>query len=156
MITSIEVFTGVGGLALGLSKAGFTHLAVIERDADACVTIRENQQAATKSVIDWPLKEQDVAEIDFTRFGPIDVLAGGPPCQPFAISGKRRSHGDDRNMFPEMMRAVRELQPPAILIENVTGLLRGRLERYFEYVLLQLRFPTVERKRAEKWASHLI
>jgi DNA (cytosine-5)-methyltransferase 1 len=55
-----------------------------------------------------------------------------------------------------MIRAVRELQPPAILIENVPGLLRGRLERYFEYVLLQLRFPMVERKRGERWPSHLV
>jgi DNA (cytosine-5)-methyltransferase 1 len=59
-------------------------------------------------------------------------------------------------MFPAMMAAIRALRPPAVLIENVPGLLRGRLERYFDYLLLQLRFPAVERKRGEKWASHLV
>lgn len=155
MKTSLELFTGAGGLALGLSRAGFSHVAVIERDAAACQTIRHNQSAGMHPVVDWPLREEDVSSLDFTTYKGVDLLAGGPPCQPFAISGKRRAHGDERNMFPEMIRAVRELQPPSVLIENVTGLLRGQLARYFEYVLLQLRFPTVERKRAEKWVSHL-
>jgi DNA (cytosine-5)-methyltransferase 1 len=154
--TSLELFTGAGGLALGLSGAGFTHVAVIERDPIACQTIRSNQAAGIRPATDWPLAEEDVSSIDFTKYKGVDLLAGGPPCQPFAISGKRRAHSDDRNMFPEMIRAVREIQPPAVLIENVTGLLRGRLERYFEYLLLQLRFPTVEKRRGETWPSHLV
>ncbi len=154
--TSLELFTGAGGLALGLSRAGFSHVAVIERDPAACQTIRHNQKARIQPVAEWPLREEDVSSIDFKTYKSIDLLAGGPPCQPFAISGKRRAHSDDRNMFPDMIRAVRELQPPAVLIENVTGLLRGRLERYFEYLLLQLRFPTVEKKSREKWPSHLV
>lgn len=156
MKTSLELFTGAGGLALGLSRASFAHVAVIERDPIACQTIRHNKEAGTPLVAGWPLLEQDVAEIDFKQYAGVDVLAGGPPCQPFAISGKRRAHKDDRNMFPEMLRAVRELLPPVVLIENVTGLLRGQLERYFEYVLLQLRFPTIEKRRSESWASHLV
>ncbi len=156
MRTSLELFTGAGGLALGLSRAGFGHVGLIERDPAACETIRHNKKAGTWPVAEWPLLEKDVSTLDFTKFQGVDLLAGGPPCQPFAISGKRRAHGDDRNMFPQMIRAVREIQPPAVLIENVTGLLRGRLERYFDYVLLQLRFPTVERRRAEKWSSHLL
>ncbi len=156
MKTSLELFTGAGGLALGLSRASFAHVAVIERDPVACQTIRHNKEAGTLLVAEWPLLEQDVAEIDFKQYAGVDVLAGGPPCQPFAISGKRRAHKDDRNMFPEMLRAVRELLPPVVLIENVTGLLRGQLERYFEYVLLQMRFPTVEKKRSESWTSHLV
>jgi DNA (cytosine-5)-methyltransferase 1 len=156
MNASVELFTGAGGLALGLSRAGFSHLAVIERDHAACQTIRHNQKRGLHPVVEWPLREEDVSAIKFNEFKNVGLLAGGPPCQPFAISGKRQAHGDDRNMFPEMIRAVRELQPPAVLIENVTGLLRGRLERYFEYVLLQLRFPTIEKKHDEKWPSHLV
>jgi DNA (cytosine-5)-methyltransferase 1 len=156
MKTSLELFTGAGGLALGLSRAGFSHVAVIERDAAACKTIRHNQTSGLQPVAHWHLREDDVTSIDFSAFKGVDLLAGGPPCQPFAISGKRRAHGDERNMFPEMIRAVREIQPPAVLIENVAGLLRGRLERYFEYVLLQLRFPTAERKTGETWPSHLV
>ena len=105
---------------------------------------------------DWPLREEDVSALDFKSFRGVDLLAGGPPCQPFAISGKRRAHGDERNMFPEMIRAVRELRCPAVLIENVTGLRRGRLERYFAYLLLQLTFPAVEKERNESWPSHLV
>lgn len=156
MKTSLELFTGAGGLAFGLSRAGFRHVALVERDAAACQTVRHNQKAGVQPVVDWPLLEKDVSSIDFASHKGVDLLAGGPPCQPFAISGKRQAHGDDRNMFPTMLAAVRALQPPAVFIENVPGLLRGRLERYFDYVLLQLRFPTVERKRGEKWASHLI
>jgi len=156
MKTSLELFTGAGGLALGLSRAGFSHVAVIERDPAACETIRHNQKAQVRPVADWHLRQEDVSSIDFKTYKGIDLLAGGPPCQPFAISGKRRAHGDERNMLPEMIRAVRELQPPVVFIENVTGLLRGQLERYFEYLLLQLRFPTVERKRGERWPSHLV
>jgi DNA (cytosine-5)-methyltransferase 1 len=156
MKKSLELFTGAGGLAIGLSRVGFQHVAVVERDPAACTTIRHNQAAGTPLVIEWPLLEQDVSSMDFASFKEIDLLAGGPPCQPFAISGKRHAHRDARNLLPEMLRAVRELQPPAVLIENVTGLLRGRLERYFEYLLLQLRYPRIEKKRGEKWPSHLV
>ncbi len=156
MKTSLELFTGAGGLAIGLSHSGFSHVAVVERDAAACQTIRYNQRAGIAPVTDWPLREEDVVALDFRRFRGVDLLAGGPPCQPFAISGKRRAHGDDRNMFPEMMRAVRELWCPAVLIENVAGLHRGRLERYFSYLLLQLTFPTVEKQCKERWPSHLV
>jgi DNA (cytosine-5)-methyltransferase 1 len=149
---SIELFTGAGGIALGLSRAGFSLAAVCERDATACATIREN---TNRGVVDWPLVEADIASVDFSSLGPnIDLLAGGPPCQPFSVAGSRRAQGDDRNLFPEIVRVVRELAPKAILIENVPGLLRGDVARYFNYVLFQLRFPELERKKGERWPSH--
>ena len=71
------------------------------------------------------------------------------------MSGNRRAHGDERNMFPAMMRAVRELSPRAVLIENVPGLVRGRLKEYFDYIRFQLQFPAMEMKQDEDWPSHL-
>src|SRR5687768_7709872 len=96
MKTSLELFTGAGGIALGLSRAGFRHVDLIEHDSAACETIRHNQKGGVRHVIDWRLREEDVALIDFTTYKSVDLLAGGPPCQPFAISGSRRAHGDNR------------------------------------------------------------
>lgn len=155
MKTSLELFAGAGGLAIGLSRVGFAHVGVVERDPIACETIRKNKEAGVAPVAHWPLVEGDVSKLSFAEYQGVDILSGGPPCQPFAISGKRRAHGDERNMFPQMLRAVRELLPPVVLIENVTGLLRGRLAEYFEYVLLQLRLPLVVKRPGERWPSHL-
>ncbi len=152
---SIELFAGAGGLALGVSAAGFQHEAVVERDRNSCDTIRENARLGVKPVKSWPLFEADVTEFDFSHYAGIDLVAGGPPCQPFSIGGKAKGHVDRRNLFPEVVRAVRETQPRAILIENVKGLLRPKFARYFEYILLQLTYPTVASKADEDWRSHL-
>src|SRR2546427_396258 len=98
---AIDVFTGAGGLALGLSMAGFSINAAIERDPGACETLRANQKLR---VVDWPLIEKDVKELSFRSLGPrIDVIASGPPCQPFSIAGNKRAHADERNLFPELL-----------------------------------------------------
>ncbi|MFQ5672896.1 MAG: DNA cytosine methyltransferase [Nitrospinales bacterium] len=153
---SVELFTGGGGLAMGVSKAGFHHEAVVDWDKYACHTIRENQLRNLNPLIDWPLYQTDIAKFDFTRIDEdIDLLAGGPPCQPFSLGGKHRGHTDARNLFPEVFRAVRELKPKAILIENVKGLLRQSFSDYFEYIILQLTYPEIARKKHEKWFRHL-
>jgi DNA (cytosine-5)-methyltransferase 1 len=150
---SLELFAGAGGLALGVAGAGFRHEAVVERDQNACGTIRENNQ---RGVIDWPLFETDVRKFDYSAYGEgIDLLAGGPPCQPFSIGGKHRGYNDTRNLFPETIRAVRELKPRAVLFENVKGLLRESFAKYFEYILLQIAYPELEHKPGEEWVSHL-
>src|SRR5690348_8488091 len=133
---SLELFAGAGGLALGIARAGFRHEAVVEWDQNACGTIRENNQ---RGVINWPLFETDVRRFDYRSYGEgIDLLAGGPPCQPFSIGGKHRGYNDTRNLFPEAIRAVRELKPRAVLFENVKGLLRESFTKYFEYIILQI------------------
>ncbi len=150
---SLELFAGAGGLALGLARAGFRHEAVIEWDPNACGTIRENNE---RGVIEWPLFEADVRGFDYAPYGEgIDLLAGGPPCQPFSIGGKHRGYNDTRNLFPEAIRAVRALKPKAILFENVKGLLRQSFARYFEYILLQITYPEMEYHPGEEWTSHL-
>lgn len=153
---SVELFTGAGGLAIGTAKAGFHHLALVERDKHSCHTIRENQQRGVSVVRDWCVHQMDVLDFDFSTVGgEIDLLAGGPPCQPFSIGGRHGAHLDERDMFPRFFQAVRELRPKAFLIENVRGLLRQNFINYFEYITLQLAHPEVQPKQDESWVDHL-
>jgi DNA (cytosine-5)-methyltransferase 1 len=153
---SIELFTGAGGLALGTHVAGFHHRALIEWDHDACETLRRNaQERAIPGIESWKVRETDVRLLSFDIFGPVDLVAGGAPCQPFSLGGKHKGMEDPRNMVPEFVRAVRELQPRAFIMENVKGLLRQSFSSYFSYILLQLNYPTVTRARKEGWTEHL-
>jgi DNA (cytosine-5)-methyltransferase 1 len=155
-MTSVELFAGVGGLALGVSNAGFQHKAVIEIDADACETIRENQRRGVKPLIEWPLYQGDVRAFDFGSVGEdTDLLAAGVPCQPWSLGGKHQGYQDERNLFPDTVAAIRTLRPKAVLIENVKGLLRQSFAKYFEYVTLMVRHPEVTRKAVESWMDHL-
>ncbi|MGH7119624.1 MAG: DNA cytosine methyltransferase, partial [Acetobacteraceae bacterium] len=151
---SVEMFAGAGGLAIGMSAAGFRHAAVIEWDHDACETFRENQRAQGRSLAEWPVHECDIREFDYSSLGDISVVSWGPPCQPFSLGGKHRAYNDRRDMFPEAVRAVRELRPKAFILENVKGLMRETFAAYFEYVLLQLAHPAVTRKPDESWQLH--
>lgn len=151
---SVELFAGAGGLAIGMSNAGFQHAAVIEWDHDSCETFRENQRHHMHSVEEWPLHECDVRQFDYGNLSNVMVVSGGPPCQPFSLGGKHRAYNDKRDMFPEAVRAVRELRPKAFIFENVKGLLRETFSDYFEYVLLQLTHPSFMRRKAETWKEH--
>ncbi|MCC6294254.1 MAG: DNA cytosine methyltransferase [Bryobacterales bacterium] len=154
-MTSVELFAGAGGLALGVSQAGFRHEAIVEWDHDACETIRANQRLRTEHVRDWKLTEGDVRNFDFSSLtGGIDLLAAGVPCQPWSIGGKHRGFEDERNLFPETIRAVVSLRPKAILIENVRGLTRQSFVNYFTYIQWMLRFPEVRRRQSEDWTEH--
>lgn len=138
------------------SAAGFEHLAVLEYNRDACETIRVNQRRGFEPVSHWPLVEGDVHRQDFTRWaGRVDLVSGGPPCQPFSIGGKHRAMEDRRNLFPEAARAVREARPRAFVFENVKGLTRQSFTKFFSYVVLQLTYPDVRRREREDWLEHL-
>ncbi|MGH9488947.1 MAG: DNA cytosine methyltransferase [Terriglobales bacterium] len=148
------MFTGAGGMARGLSDAGFRHLALVERDHDSCWTLLENRRRG--ALEDWPLFESDVRSFDYSLVqGDVDLLAGGVPCQPFSVGGKHRGGGDPRNMFPEVTRAVRALRPKAVLLENVRGLLRRNFARYFGHIQLSLAYPEIGQREGETWAEHL-
>ncbi len=152
---SVELFAGAGGLAIGMANAGFRHAAVIERDHYACETFRENQRHHAHAVEGWPLYEIDARKFDYRRVEQeIYVISGGPPCQPFSTGGKHQAQRDDRNMFPEAVRAVRELHPKAFIFENVKGLKRKSFDSYFSYILLQLQHPELERRKGEAWLNH--
>src|SRR5579859_1742358 len=152
---SVELFAGAGGLAIGMANAGFRHAAVIEWDHDSCETFRDNQRHHAHSVEGWPLHECDVRKFDYrTINGEVVVVSGGPPCQPFSMGGKHRGYMDERDMFPEAVRAVRELRPRAFIFENVKGLMRETFANYFEYVYLQLSHPDFKRHKVERWQDH--
>lgn len=128
---ALELFAGCGGLALGAERAGFRHVAVIERDERASATLKQNTS--------WPLRQCDVRSIDFKPFrGEVELVAGGPPCQPFSVGGRGRADKDPRDMFPEAMRAVDEVRPQAFLFENVAGLTRPRFQSYLRGVISSL------------------
>lgn len=152
---SVELFAGAGGLALGISQAGFSHEAVVEWDHNACETIRTNQALDIAHVKDWPLREADVKKFPFADMADnIDLLAAGVPCQPWSIGGKHRGFEDERNLFPDTIRAIVALRPKAILIENVKGLTRGSFANYFTYIQWMVRFPEVQRRTSEDWMAH--
>ena len=153
---SIELFAGAGGLGIGLHQAGFHPLKVVERDAYCCDTIRENQKRPGSMVADWALDQGDVRAVDFGAYeGRVDLISGGPPCQPFSMGGKHRAYDDARDMFPEAVRAVREAKPRAFVFENVKGLTRASFQNYFEYIQLQMRHPEVTSRPDEDWTDHL-
>lgn len=153
---SVELFVGAGGLGIGVSRAGFEHLAVVEWDKYCCDTVKENQERGLIPMVSWPLFEGDVRDFDFaTLEGKADFVSGGPPCQPFSLGGKHRGPLDKRDMFPQAIRAVREVKPRAFLFENVRGLTRPAFASYLEYVRLHLKHPEILIRSDEHWLDHL-
>lgn len=154
-LTSVELFSGAGGLALGVANAGFSHRLLLEYNRHACSTLRENRVSFGS---DCEIHEGDVKAFDFRGLDGVDLLAAGAPCQPFSIAGKHRAHADERNLFPQVFRAVRELRPRAVVVENVKGLLRDSLADFVQYIELQLSYPFASLKNPldpDAWSTHL-
>ena len=155
-LKSLELFVGAGGLALGLSKAHVDHSAIIEWNRYACETIRANKRDRVHAVKDWPDPIQcDVRDVNFAEFGPVDIVSGGVPCQPFSMGGLHQAYLDPRDMFPQAIRAVHEIRPKAFLWENVRGLVRPSFANYFEYIRLRLEYPSLIARKNEEWEKHL-
>lgn len=153
---SAELFAGCGGLALGMSRAGFQHKYMAEFDHDAVATVLHNSLKGVRHVRDWPMRLQDVREIDWTAFGSLDLISGGPPCQPFGIGGKKRGQEDQRDMWPEAIRAVREAKPRMVLFENVRNLAGPRFRAYLDWIVAHLERPDMVRKSGESHSEHLL
>ena len=152
---SIELFAGAGGLALATANAGFHHEAVLEWNPNACSTLRRNKANGLPQLLRADILEGDVSDVCFEKYsGKIDLVSGGPPCQPFSIGGKHAGMDDKRNMFPQAIRAVRETAPKAFLFENVKGLLRDSFSNYYQYIIHQLTFPEMVRKGDEDVTHH--
>ncbi|MEU6285960.1 DNA cytosine methyltransferase [Streptomyces sp. NPDC046988] len=152
--TCVELFAGGGGLAMGVHNAGFRPLLVNEYAKRAIETLQTNEMPGGGK---WPLKPGDVRLLrnDFKELkGQVDVLAGGPPCQPFSLGGVAKGTEDERNMFPQMFRAIQEMRPKAVICENVRGLLRKSFNPYFQYILNEMRLPFVEREKDATWEEH--
>ncbi len=152
---SIELFAGAGGLGIGLHAAGFRPVNVVEWDSYCCDTIRENRSRGVRAVKSWKITEGDVRNIDFLAYeGKLELVSGGPPCQPFSLGGKHQAYNDTRDMFPQAIRAVREIAPRAFIFENVKGLTRAAFRNYFEYIRLQMEHPEIIRRADEDWGAH--
>lgn len=163
MPSSIELFAGGGGMALGLHLAGFEHLALVELEAQACLTLLTNSSIvdpergappwSTDAVLQRDVRDY-VQDVQVNPPTNVDLLAGGPPCQPFSLGGLHAGHNDARNMFPAALDVVRAVSPKLILFENVPGLLRPSFLPYFDYVREQLEGPSIEPRPGELWVDH--
>jgi DNA (cytosine-5)-methyltransferase 1 len=129
--TAIDVFCGAGGLSLGLEKAGFQTLFAVDNDSDSCKTYRTLVPRAA-------LHEGDASWVDFTKWSGVDLVAGGPPCQPFSTGGRRLGKKDERDLLPIFVRAVSQARPKAFLLENVPGLASPAHRDYLVEVLAPL------------------
>lgn len=138
---SVELFTGCGGLALGLARAGFAHERMVEWNDCAVATIEHNAARELEHISHWPIEKADVRSINWREHAGISLVAGGPPCQPFSIGGKHRGDDDTRDMWPQAIRAVREIRPDAFLFENVRGLLRPKFAPYLATIVAGLATP---------------
>ncbi|MGC9436460.1 DNA cytosine methyltransferase [Streptomyces sp. WG5] len=141
-LTSIEICAGAGGQAVGLHNAGFDHRALVEWDPHAVATLRAN-------VGGWPgwnqHKADNIHPMDVKDFldsevrknlglepGELDLLAGGVPCPPFSLAGRRLGPDDERDLFPAALDIIDALRPKAVMIENVRGILEPP-EVFIEY-----------------------
>jgi DNA (cytosine-5)-methyltransferase 1 len=138
VLTSIEVCAGAGGQALGLHAAGFKHVALVEVDRHAAATLRANGQRTgwwapeavhETSLIGWE-PPSDIGEVT--------LVAGGVPCPPFSIAGKQLGGDDERDLFPAILDLVEHVDPVAVMVENVRGLLTRKFDTYRSEVLSRL------------------
>ena len=133
MLTTLDFCSGGGGELLGLELAGFTTIAAIENDRQACETLRLNRPHMT-------VLECDVQTVRGSDFKGIDLLAGGVPCPPFSVAGKQLGADDERDLFPEALRLASEIRPAAILLENVPGFANVKFADYRNNVIAQLTY----------------
>lgn len=129
--TSIEICAGAGGQATGLEQAGFDHLALVEIESIACDTLRLNRP-------NWNVINKDIKEFSAKHYKDVDLFAGGVPCPPFSIAGKQLGHLDERDLFPEALRLVKECNPKAVMLENVRGILDVKFKEYRRDILDEL------------------
>jgi DNA (cytosine-5)-methyltransferase 1 len=128
---SIEICAGAGGQAVGLEQAGFDHLALVEIESIACATLSLNRPK-------WNVINKDVKDFSAKEYKGVDLLAGGVPCPPFSIAGKQLGQLDERDLFPEALRLVKECSPKAVMLENVRGLLDIKFKEYRRHILNEL------------------
>ena len=132
MLTCVEICAGAGGQALGLDMAGFHHVALVEYEKEYCNVLKANRP-------EWNVICADVHDFDGTQYKDIDLLAGGVPCPPFSVASKQLGQDDERDLFPEAIRLVREMRPRAVMLENVRGFLDAKFDEYREHILQSIR-----------------
>lgn len=152
-IRALSLFSGGGGLDLGFARAGFEHVASYEILEDAAATL-------TKACPEWEVfggAGGDVTSVSWRKQwrGKVDLVHGGPPCQPFSSAGRQRGERDARDMFPEFVRAVLELLPEAFVAENVPALASAKFSEYVDEVILRPLGSRYRVQRLELRAEHV-
>lgn len=121
----LDLFSGIGGISVGLERAGFQTVAFCEIDPYCREVLRERFHGV-------PVHD-DIRTLSGEPFrGRVDIVAGGTPCQPVSVAGSRRGQEDHRWLWPEMLRVVREVRPDWVLAENVPGLRTLGADRVLE------------------------
>lgn len=129
---SLEICAGAGGQALGLEQAGFEHCLLIEYEKEYCECLKNNRP-------EWNILCSDVRYFNGKPYrNKIDLLSGGVPCPPFSVAGAQLGADDERDLFPHMIRLIDEINPKAVMIENVRGLLDPKFDDYRNYILNQI------------------
>jgi DNA (cytosine-5)-methyltransferase 1 len=129
--SSIDLFSGAGGLSIGLHAAGFNPVLAVEVNPDCCQTFA----GVFPSV---PIEPKPIKQWNFRKYEGVDIVIGGPPCQPFSSGGKGLAADDDRDMLPEFFRAVEQARPNAFLMENVPALFGSTHRGYLDKLVGQL------------------
>jgi DNA (cytosine-5)-methyltransferase 1 len=138
--TVVSLFAGCGGSSLGYSMAGYRELLAVEWDDHAVATFRLNFP-------DVPVYHGDIAKLSVEeclrladiRPGELDVLDGSPPCQGFSTAGKRKMDDGRNQLFREYVRLLRGLQPKVLVMENVSGMVKGKMKLIFAEILRELK-----------------
>jgi len=137
--TVISIFAGCGGSSLGYKMAGYKELLAIEWDDNAVETFKLN--------FDCPIWKRDIREVtgkeilDFCNIKPteLDILDGSPPCQGFSTAGKRQVTDERNDLFKEFVRLINELQPKVFVMENVSGMVKGKMRGWFKEIMFALK-----------------
>ena len=131
-LTCVEICAGAGGQALGLAMAGFVHVALVEYEQEYCNVLKANRP-------EWNVIRPDVHKFDGHPYEGVDLLAGGVPCPPFSVAGKQLGKDDERDLFPEAIRLIREIRPRAVMLENVRGFLDSGFEEYRDHIFTEIK-----------------
>ena len=128
MLTCVEICAGAGGQALGLDMAGFHHVALVEYEREYCNVLKLNRP-------EWNVICADIRDFDGTVYKGVDLLAGGVPCPPFSVASKQLGKEDERDLFPDAIRLIKEMTPRAVMLENVRGFLDTKFDDYRSFIL---------------------
>ena len=126
----LDLFSGIGGFSLGLeATGGFETVAFCDIDKYSKKVLKKQ----------WPNVKQyeDIKELNYGRLkadgiGPIDIITGGYPCQPFSVAGRKKGEEDPRHLWPEYFRLIKELRPSWVIGENVSGHIKLGLDTVLE------------------------
>lgn len=117
---------------MGLAMAGFVHVALVEYEQEYCNVLKANRP-------EWNVICADVHKFDGHPYEGVDLLAGGVPCPPFSVAGKQLGKDDERDLFPEAIRLIREIRPRAVMLENVRGFLDSGFEEYRDHIFTEIK-----------------